>query len=161
MLFTNPNPNPYSDIDIKSEIVLCESTEASHGNRTLSRTLFEQLELRGDYLRLDGQCKYCVVGSGGASGNLRLPPLGYREKIWDQVLGTHFILEAGGKVTDLKGRELDFRGGRLMEPKVRGIVASNGAIHDTLLQQIRKIRGIEEEEEEEDPIGKKGVLLDN
>ena len=60
--------------DIKSEIILCESVEAGHGNRAVSNTLRETLGLRSEYLRLDGQCKYCVVGTGGASGNLRLPP---------------------------------------------------------------------------------------
>ncbi len=134
--------------DMKSEITLCESVEAGHGNRTISKSLHKTLGLRSDYVRLDGQCKYCVVGAGGASGNLRLPPLGYREKIWDQAPGTHFIIEAGGKVTDLNGNELNFSEGRLMSEKVRGIVASNGAIHDLLLNNIKKIRGVDADKED-------------
>ena len=47
--------------------------------------------------RLDGQCKYCVVGAGAADGNLRLPYKGYIEKIWDHAAGAHFVTEAGGK----------------------------------------------------------------
>jgi 3'-phosphoadenosine 5'-phosphosulfate (PAPS) 3'-phosphatase len=55
-----------------------------------------------------GMCKHCLVGVGAAEATLRLPPTGYREKIWDHVAGTHFVNEAGGRVTDLTGRELEF-----------------------------------------------------
>ena len=88
-------------------------------------------------MRLDGQCKYCIVGAGGAAGNLRLPPKGYREKIWDQAPGVHFIEEAGGKVTDLKGRALDFSQGRYLSSEVTGILASNGVLHDSLLEALK------------------------
>jgi 3'-phosphoadenosine 5'-phosphosulfate (PAPS) 3'-phosphatase len=53
-------------------------------------------------------CKHCVVGVGAAEATLRLPPSGYREKIWDHVAGEHFVREAGGRVTDLRGRALSF-----------------------------------------------------
>ena len=91
-------------------------------------------------MRLDGQCKYCIVGSGGADGNLRLPQKGYREKIWDQAPGSHFINEAGGKVTDLLGRDLDFSAGRYLDESVTGIVASNGHVHSCLLDAIKAVR---------------------
>jgi 3'-phosphoadenosine 5'-phosphosulfate (PAPS) 3'-phosphatase len=55
-----------------------------------------------------GMCKHCLVGVGAAEATLRLPPAGYREKVWDHVAGTHFVTEAGGRVTDLTGRELEF-----------------------------------------------------
>jgi 3'(2'), 5'-bisphosphate nucleotidase len=55
-----------------------------------------------------GMGKHCLVGVGAAEATLRLPPAGYREKIWDHVAGTHFVSEAGGRVTDLTGRELEF-----------------------------------------------------
>ena len=50
-----------------------------------------------DYVRLDGQCKYAIVGAGAAHGNMRLPPSGYIEKIWDHAPGVHFVTEAGGQ----------------------------------------------------------------
>ena len=73
--------------------------------------------------------RYCVVGSGAAEGNMRLPPQGYVEKIWDHAPGGHFIIEAGGEVTDLEGRQLDFSRGRMLDPSVTGIIASNGVMH--------------------------------
>ena len=47
------------------------------------------------------------------------------------------LTEAGGRVTDIHGRELDFSHGRRLEEN-RGIVASNGRVHDAVLEAIRK-----------------------
>lgn len=63
-----------------SECTLCESAEAAHGDRDISGRVYKSLGLKKDYLRLDGQCKYCVVGAGVADGNLRLPPGDIRKK---------------------------------------------------------------------------------
>ena len=117
---------------------LCESYEASHGNREVSSKVFELLNLQSDYVRLDGQCKYCVIGAGAADGNLRLPADGYKEKIWDQAPGAHFLLEAGGQITDLKGGQLDFRQGRVLN--VTGIVASNGLLHQEILSAVQEAK---------------------
>lgn len=96
--------------------------------------------LVGDFVRLDGQCKLGIVGAGAAHANLRLPSPGYIEKIWDQAPGSHFIIEAGGEVTDLQGRRLDFRSGRLLDGSVTGVVASNGVIHQNLLSLLQSIK---------------------
>jgi hypothetical protein len=66
-----------SDCKETSNSVLCESAEATHGDRSTTVRVFSSLQLKNDFIRLDGQCKYCVVGSGAAEGNMRLPPLGY------------------------------------------------------------------------------------
>lgn len=66
-----------SDCKEASNSVLCESAEATHGDRSTTVRVFSSLQLKNDFIRLDGQCKYCVVGSGAAEGNMRLPPLGY------------------------------------------------------------------------------------
>lgn len=102
-----------------------------------------------------GMCKHCVVGVGAAEATLRLPPAGYREKIWDHVPGDHFVREAGGQVTDLNGKELDFsmvtvgrnagrnaneNSCRELGPEVQGVVVSNGHLHDTITETIRNIR---------------------
>lgn len=124
---------------------LCESSEASHGDRDTTLRVSSALKLKSDFIRLDGQCKYCVVGSGAAEGNMRLPPLGYVEKIWDHAPGGHFIMEAGGEMTDLQGRRLDFSKGRMLDASVTGILASNGAMHQQLLSAISNARGAMED----------------
>jgi 3'-phosphoadenosine 5'-phosphosulfate (PAPS) 3'-phosphatase len=119
---------------------LCESAEASHGDRSTTIRVSSALRLKADFIHLDGQCKYCVVGAGSAEGNMRLPPLGYIEKIWDHAPGGHYIMEAGGDMTDLNGQRLDFSLGRLLAASVTGIVASNGVVHKIILDAISGAR---------------------
>jgi 3'(2'), 5'-bisphosphate nucleotidase len=62
----------------------------------------------------------------------------YREKIWDQAAGSIVITEAGGRITDLDGQPLDFSQGRTLAAN-RGILATNGHLHDALLAGLRTI----------------------
>ena len=52
--------------------------------------------------------------------------------IWDFAAGAVIVKEAGGLVTDLTGNEPDWSKDRL------SIVASNGLIHDQILEALRK-----------------------
>lgn len=58
---------------------------------------------------------------------------GLRLGAWDVAAGALLVEEAGGRVTDLRGRPLD-----LAAPSV---VASNGRIHDAMLDVLREVRG--------------------
>lgn len=130
-----------------SKAVLCESVEASHGDRNVTQRVFASLQMSSEYVRLDGQCKYAIVGAGAAHGNMRLPPSGYVEKIWDHAPGAHFVTEAGGRVSDLGGNALDFSTGRYMHPSVTGIVASHHAkLHQNLLNAIAEAKAGKERE---------------
>lgn len=51
--------------------------------------------------------------------------------LWDFVAGAVIVREAGGKVTDFEGREPDWTEERL------NIAASNGLIHDQILEALR------------------------
>jgi 3'(2'), 5'-bisphosphate nucleotidase len=116
---------------------MCEAAEAAHGNRGVTAALATSLGFGDKFVRLDGQCKYCLVGAGAADGNIRLPPLGYLEKIWDHAAGSHFVREAGGRVTDLQDNELDFSLGRYLPEGVRGVLSSNGILHRKFLDGIK------------------------
>src|SRR5690606_9137465 len=86
--------------------------------------------------RLDSQAKYAVVARGEADIYLRLPTRrGYREKIWDHAGGVLVVEEAGGRVTDLFGKPLDFRLGHELSDN-RGVLVTNGLIHDEVLAAI-------------------------
>lgn len=128
------------------DAAMCESAEAAHGDRGTTQRVFSSLHLKRDFVRLDGQCKHGVVGAGAAEINIRLPPAGYREKIWDHAAGEVFITEAGGTVTDLSGRALDFAQGRLLDASVTGILSSNGVLHDEFLRSVLAAKQIEDEE---------------
>lgn len=54
-------------------------------------------------------------------------------EVWDVAAGVLIVREAGGKVTDMKGDPID-----LFRPNM---LASNGHIHDALLEAFRKYGG--------------------
>ncbi|HON00440.1 MAG TPA: inositol monophosphatase family protein, partial [Acidobacteriota bacterium] len=85
------------------------------------------------------QAKYGLVATGKADFLVRLPSADrpdYREKIWDHAAGALVVEEAGGRVTDLAGRSLDFSTGRRLEHN-RGLVASNGRLHQAILESLQ------------------------
>jgi myo-inositol-1(or 4)-monophosphatase len=52
---------------------------------------------------------------------------------WDICAGTFLITEAGGRVVDLNGDPITYN---KSHPKVNGIIANNGHLHDALLQAL-------------------------
>ncbi|MFH5803304.1 3'(2'),5'-bisphosphate nucleotidase [Alienimonas sp. DA493] len=113
---------------------VCESVESGHTAHGAAAEIAEKLGVSAEPLRLDSQAKYAEVARGGAEIYLRLPTRpGYVERIWDHAAGVAVIEEAGGRVTDVDGRPLDFTHGRGLE-KNRGVIATNGPLHDAVLE---------------------------
>lgn len=50
------------------------------------------------------------------------------------------VEEAGGMVTDLRGRPLDFSLGRTLREN-RGVIVTNGRIHEHVLEACRAVVG--------------------
>ena len=118
------------------DIRLCESVESAHSDQSKSRNLRERLKTKAEPVRIDSQAKYALLALGGAELYLRSPTReDRRELIWDHAAGVIVVEEAGGRVTDLAGKPLDFSLGRRLEAN-RGIVATNGAVHDAVLAAI-------------------------
>ncbi len=118
-----------------------ESVEADHANHEAHQSLARVLDLTHPSLRIDSQAKYGIVARGEADIYLRLPSAqnpGYRERIWDHAAGALLVEEAGGRVTDALGAELDFGQGRRLS-KNRGVVASNGRLHSAILSAIQSL----------------------
>lgn len=62
--------------------------------------------------------------------------IGFRSKIWDFAAASALVLEAGGRVTDLSGNDL-FPADLAAESGANTpMLASNGAAHDALIEQI-------------------------
>ena len=120
---------------------MLRSVEAGHTNVGQIGELSERLALRAEPVCLDSQAKYAVLSSGGGELLVRfLSPSkpDYEEKIWDQAAGAIVLEEAGGRITDLAGRRLDFAQGRTLQHN-RGVCASNGILHDALLEAIETL----------------------
>ncbi len=118
----------------------CESVESGHSSHGASARVAERLGITAEPVRLDSQAKYAVVARGEAEIYLRLPTRAdYREKLWDHAAGSLVVEEAGGAVSDGRGRPLDFGAGRTLSP-TDGIVVSNGAIHRAVLATLAELR---------------------
>ena len=122
-----------------SEAMFCESFESSHSSHDHSAQIAERLGVIKPPVRIDSQCKYGIVARGDAAIYLRLPTkASYVETIWDHAAGSIIVEEAGGKVTDMEGKPLDFSLGRRLSSN-RGIVVTNGGLHDQVLGAIQKV----------------------
>jgi 3'(2'), 5'-bisphosphate nucleotidase len=133
----DPVPVEVSPQADPSSIRFCESVETAHSSHGDTARIAARLTIKAEPVRLDSQAKYAVVARGEAEAYLRLPRDGkYREKIWDHAAGLLVVTEAGGRVTDITGRDLDFSLGYRLEEN-RGVVATNTAVHDDVLGAIR------------------------
>lgn len=63
----------------------------------------------------------------------------YAGKRWDACAADALINAAGGKLTDSRGQLIDYRSERLDND--RGVVASNGRLHDAILEKLALARG--------------------
>ena len=115
---------------------LCESVDPGHTDQSVSRAVLARLGVLAPSVRMDSQAKYGVLAMGEAELYLRTPTKpGRSEWIWDHAAGAICVTEAGGRVTDLDGRPLDFGRGRALTAN-RGIVGSNGALHERVLAAV-------------------------
>ncbi len=124
-----------------AEARMLSSVEAAHTNLGQVGQLSELLGLEADPVCLDSQAKYAVLSSGGGELLVRFLSASkpdYKEKIWDQAAGAIVLEEAGGRVSDLEGRALDFAQGRTLA-RNRGICASNGVLHEKALEAISRL----------------------
>lgn len=112
-----------------------ESVEAGHSNHSLQGQIMNHFAENAESVRYDSQVKYAVLARGMADVYLRLPNPSqpdYREKIWDHAAGYAIVKEAGGKVTDMFGKPLEFTHGKKLTAN-RGVVATNGKLHETII----------------------------
>ena len=115
-----------------------ESFESVHSDQNAQIEIARRLQITEPPIRMDSQVKYGLVARGDASVYLRLSHPAhpdYRECIWDHAAGMLIVEEAGGTVTDAQGSKLDFLQGRRMTAN-RGIVATNGTLHQRVLDSI-------------------------
>ncbi|MEM1209466.1 MAG: 3'(2'),5'-bisphosphate nucleotidase [Planctomycetota bacterium] len=117
----------------------CESVESGHSDQGSSAKIAELLGITEPPYRIDSQCKYAAVAKGDATIYLRLPTRpGYVEKIWDHAAGAACVTCAGGTVTDIEGKPLDFTQGRTLQNN-RGIIATNGKFHDQVVSAVHSV----------------------
>ena len=128
-----------STIDRLSDARFCESMESGHSAHGDAQRVADYLGITTESRRLDSQAKYAVVARGEAEIYMRLPTRkGYVERIWDHAAGSLILSEAGGSVTDCRGRKLDFTCGKGLA-RNRGIIATNGQLHDQVINALKAL----------------------
>lgn len=130
-----------SAVSTPSQARFLRSFEAGHTNVSQLDLISQAMGVEAEPVRLDSQAKYAILAAGRGDALFRLissKAPDYKEKIWDQAAGSIICQEAGGKVTDLDGKPLDFTQGRTLA-KNRGILATNSLLHDASLGAIRSV----------------------
>jgi len=120
-----------------------ESYESSHSDKDTQLKISRLLQISNPPEQMDSQVKYGIVAEGDADIYLRIPnpaTPNYREKIWDHAAGSLIVEEAGGTVSDIEGKKLDFSAGKTLRHNC-GILASNGRIHSRVLEIIAELDG--------------------
>ncbi|MGH9340744.1 MAG: 3'(2'),5'-bisphosphate nucleotidase [Acidobacteriota bacterium] len=136
----NFSPLNVSDRTDPSEARLLQSFVSGHTNNNQMQEIMQVLKSRREPFRLDSQAKYALLAAG--LGDLLFKLLSrsnYIQKIWDHAPGSLIVEEAGGQVTDLEGKELDFAAGRTLA-RNNGVLASNGHLHAAALEAFQQIR---------------------
>lgn len=124
--------------DTFEDISLLRSFESGHTDADKINHLATSVGITREPIRMDSQAKYALLAGGKGEIILRLlspKRPDYEEKIWDQAAGAIILEEAGGKITDLAGKPLDFAQGRTLKNN-RGIIATNGKIHQQIIDAL-------------------------
>lgn len=136
-----PQPLRVSQIVDPAAARILRSFESGHTDADKIDDLAASLQIQAEPVRMDSQAKYAVLAAGQGELLLRLlspKRLDYKEKIWDQAAGSLVVEEAGGTVTDLDGKPLDFTAGRELAHN-RGLLVSNGLLHQPALGALRAV----------------------
>jgi 3'(2'), 5'-bisphosphate nucleotidase len=124
-------PLHVSTIDKPKHARLMRSVESGHTNVSEIDHIAGHLATVAAPVQMDSQAKYAVLAAGGGEVLLRLLSPGketYKERIWDQAAGSIILEEAGGKITDLYGKTLDFSQGRTLS-KNTGLAQGRPGCH--------------------------------
>ncbi len=125
--------------DNKKNFRFAESVESSHGDQIKQNDIARRIGIETAPIRMDSQVKYGLVACGQAGLYLRFPNphnKDYRENIWDHAAGAIIVEEAGGKVSDMNGKSLNFGENEKMLNNL-GVIVSNGTVHELVLDALK------------------------
>lgn len=137
-------PLKVSSVSDAAQARLLRSFEKAHTNASQTDLVLQELKAEAAAITMDSQAKYAVLAAGGAELLLRLLNPGkelYKERIWDQAAGSIIVEEAGGRVSDLLGKPLDYGQGRGLENNT-GVLATNGWLHAAALEAVHAVTGL-------------------
>lgn len=119
---------------------MLRSFESSHTDPEMVEKVAHELGVVREPVLMDSAAKYGLLAGGQGELILRLlsPAHGdYVENIWDHAAGALIVEEAGGRISDLAGKTLDFGLGRGLVGNV-GLLVSNGPLHEAILEILAR-----------------------
>ncbi|EMR08242.1 3'(2'),5'-bisphosphate nucleotidase [Pneumocystis murina B123] len=115
---------------------VCQSHAPGHSALETHKKIIDVLGITKPPIELDSQVKYALLARGESDIYLRLPvDPNYHEKAWDHAAGALIVEEAGGIVTDVYGKALDFSKGKRLSEN-HGIVAASKYLHAKVLEAV-------------------------
>ena len=120
---------------------LLRSFESGHTNVDQLDQAAARLNVQAEAVKMDSQAKYAVLAAGRGEAIVRLlspEQPNYKEKIWDHAAGSLVVEEAGGRLSDLDGKPLDFTAGRTLQHN-RGLLATNNHLHPAFLAALQSV----------------------
>ncbi|GAB7363411.1 hypothetical protein MBLNU230_g3688t1 [Neophaeotheca triangularis] len=124
-----------------ADATFCESVEAGHSSQSDAAQIANKLGITKPSVRMDSQAKYGSIARGAGDLYLRLPvKKDYVEKIWDHAAGDLIVREAGGEVTDVEGKRLDFSQGRTLS-RNKGVIAAPRDVHASVIEAVQAVLG--------------------
>jgi len=127
------SPISVSDVPVLSEARVVGSR--SHRNPALERTL---ATLGAHELIALGSAGLKAAAIARGVADAYVAPH-YAGKRWDACASDALVTAAGGKLTNANGKLFDYRAAELDND--RGIVASNGLLHDAIIERLMAARG--------------------
>jgi len=127
------SPISVSDVPVLSEARVVGSR--SHRNPALERTL---ATLGAHELIALGSAGLKAAAIARGVADAYVAPH-YAGKRWDACASDALVTAAGGKLTNANGELFDYRAAELDND--RGIVASNGLLHDAIIERLMAARG--------------------
>ncbi|NHJ20527.1 MAG: hypothetical protein EAX91_06275 [Candidatus Lokiarchaeota archaeon] len=93
------------------------------------------------YIRMDSMAKLCMIADGSAE--IYVKPLNIQHSYtWDFLPGDLLVREAGGMITDLKGESIKYIDEKCIV-SAPGLIASNGLMHNDLIQALQSSNVLE------------------
>ncbi len=123
----NGQPMSVSTKDRLKDAVLMSHISTRKGPDERTRSAIERIQPRTDYRILrygSGLAQLCYVATGRHDGFFNADTY-----LWDIQPATLLVEEAGGRVTDIYGNKIT--------RDSRSILATNGKIHDEMLEQLK------------------------
>ena len=131
----HPNP-PLEDL------ILVESLAATSMDHEKHKQVAEKLGC--EWPSTDIWClqmKYIACAVGGHDAVIRIPREDWhRTCVWDHAGGQLIFEEAGGKVTDIHGKDIDFGAGKRCYNNLGNVIAPV-AVHGQILRVVQEILG--------------------